>query len=80
MNAVSECATKFKLYLLSSLKLLTQNDLLVLFLVFYHQRKTSVKFLYLFVGGKASSHIGGMQYVAVAWIQKYQYCKSQSVY
>jgi hypothetical protein len=57
MNVVSECTTKFKLYLLSSLKLLIQNDLLVLFLVFYHQRKNSVKFLYLFVGGETSSHI-----------------------
>jgi len=95
MNAVSECTTKFKLYLLSSLKLLIQNDLLVLFLVFYHQRKNSVKFLYLFVGGEPSSHIGGMQYALVTLtmlcipIQRYCGCcldskvsvlQSQAVY
>lgn len=57
MNLVSECVIKFKFYLLSSLKLVIQNDLLVLFLVFYHERKNNVKLLYLCVGGETSSHI-----------------------
>ena len=54
---MSECTTKFKLYLFSSLHLLIQNDLLVLFLVIYHERKNNVKLLYLCVGGETSSHI-----------------------
>jgi len=67
---MSECIAKFKFYLLFSMKLLIQNDLLM----FYHQRRSSVNFLNLYVNGEISSHIGDIlvpitaEYIAQAII------------